>query len=322
MSADPTPCSLSTSPASSAEFLRDVLEGLSRGVNKKSIPSRYLYDERGCELFDEICETPEYYPTRTEVGILRRDAKAMAAVCGSHCRLIELGSGSSLKTELLLDHLEEPAVYMPVDFSNDYLEPSVERLQSQYSDLTVEPVCADFTEPFEVDTEHDFRRTVVYFPGSTIGNFHREQAVELLARMRRICGEDGGVLIGIDLKKDVGVLEDAYNDEQGVTAEFTSNLLRRFEIELDAQVVAHQFEHLARYNVDRGRIEIFLRSLRDQEIRIDDQVIEVEAGELINTEYSYKYSLDDVQELAGAADMAMTHAWLDQRNWFGVFFLS
>lgn len=310
------------SPAYTTEFLADVVDGLSGEVDEKHIPSRYLYDERGCELFEAICETPEYYPTRTELSIMRRDVRAMAELCGPRCRLVELGSGASIKTQLLLDELVDPAAYIPVDIAPEYLVPSVRELSSRYPDLRIEPVCANFAEPFEISQDTKCERTVIYFPGSTIGNFTRPAAVELLARMREMAGRGGGILLGVDMKKDIEVVEAAYNDQTGVTAQFTTNLLRRLQRDLEAEVAVEGFEHLARYNSIEGRIEIYLRSSADQTIDVGGHTFAIESGELINTEYSYKYSLNDVQSTAHAAGLSLTHAWLDEQNWFGVLFLS
>ena len=313
---------LDTTEEEVQEFRRDVIAGFSKPAGKRRLPSRYLYDQRGCELFEAICQTPEYYLTRTELGIMRANAAAMASVLGPQCRLVELGSGASIKTQWLLDCLEDPAAYVPVDVSADYLIPSCERLSQKYSDLVISPVCANFTESFQLPDTPEAQRTVVYFPGSTIGNFTPQAAVELLSNMRSLVGPGGGMLIGMDLKKDVAVLEAAYNDAAGVTAMFTANLLVRMQRDLDAKLQRKQFEHLARYNPQEGRIEIYLCSLADQEIEIDGERFEFAQDELINTEYSYKYDLLDAQRFASEAGMAMTHAWLDERNWFGVFYFT
>jgi len=305
-----------------SSFLDDVVNGLSQPVGEKFVPSRYLYDERGCELFEAICDTPEYYPTRTELSILKRDAESIASVCGPSCRVVELGSGASIKTEMLLDALESPAMYVPVDIAPEYLGPAVEKLSKRYPSLPIESVCANFADPFRLPDLESCDRTVVYFPGSTIGNFQRSEAVKLLSNMREVAGPAGGILIGMDLKKDIGLLVAAYNDSAGVTADFTSNLLTRMRRELGAEFDEGQFEHFARYNKAEGRIEIYLCSVRDQNIRIGDQEFAIESGELINTEYSYKYDLGDVQKMAVDAGLAVTHAWLDELNWFGIFFFS
>lgn len=311
-----------SSSSSELEFLDEVIAGLSKGVDQKRIPSRYLYDERGCELFEAICETPEYYPTRTEISIMQRDAKAMAELCGPRCRLVELGSGASIKTRILLDELDDPAAYIPVDIAPEYLVPSVKELSSQYPELRIAPVLANFAEPFELPEVADAERTIVYFPGSTIGNFTRPKAVALLTNVSDLAGPDGGILIGMDLKKDVSVIEAAYNDAAGITADFTGNLVRRLQRELNAAVEVDQFEHLARYNPEEGRVEIYLCSTEEQTITVGGHEFFIEAGELINTEYSYKYDLVDVHQMARDVGVTLTHAWLDERNWFGVFFFS
>ena len=309
-------------PGASDMFRADVIAGLSQQPGRRSLPSRYLYDRRGCELFEAICETPEYYPTRTELSLMQRDARSMAEVLGPRCQVVELGSGAGIKTQLLLDELENPVSYVPVDFAPDYLIPASDRLRAKYPGVRVEPVCANFAESFAVPAAPDAERTIVYFPGSTIGNFSRESAVELVNRMKCLTGPAGGMLIGVDLKKDVGLLAAAYNDAAGVTAQFTANMLVRMQRELNAKLDLEQFAHLARYNVEEGRIEIYLCSMQDQAIEIGDQRFEIANAELINTEYSYKYDLGDVQDLALQAGMALTHAWLDELNWFGVFFFS
>ena len=304
------------------DFLQDVIDGLSKAAGQRHIPSRYLYDERGCELFEAICETPEYYPTRTEIGIMRRDARVMADVCGSHCRLVEFGSGASIKTQLLLDELESPESYIPVDIAPEYLIPSTRQLKDRYPELRIDPICANFTEPFDLPPADEDQRTIVYFPGSTIGNFTRPESVRLVTNMQEMAGPGGGILIGMDLKKDTGILEAAYNDSRGITAQFTRNLLTRLQRELDADLIPEQFEHFARYSTEAGRIEIYLRSTANQTVRIAEHEFEIKQGELINTEYSYKYDLGDVQQIAMDAGTSLTHAWLDESNWFGIFFFS
>lgn len=302
-------------------FLEDVIAGLSLPAGSRRLPSRYLYDEKGCELFEAICDTPEYYLTRTELSIMQRDAHTMAAVCGEKCQLVEFGSGASIKTKMLLDELKSPAQYVPVDIAPEYLIPSAKMLAERYPNLAIEPICANFAEPFELP-KTDAKRTVIYFPGSTIGNFTREAATKLLTQMKEMTGPTGGLLIGMDLKKDAGLLEAAYNDLEGVTAAFTGNLVTRIQRELEAELEPSQFEHFARYNSVEGRIEIYLRSLADQKIIVGDHAFAIGDEELINTEYSYKYDLADVQTMASNAGIALTHAWLDELNWFGVFFFS
>jgi len=213
-------------------------------------------------------------------------------------------------------------MYVPVDIAPEYLEPSIQKINKLYPDLPAKPVCANFTEPFEIPEAVDAEKTVVYFPGSTIGNFTRPDAVKLLKNMGDLVGDDGGILVGMDLKKDADQLEAAYNDAAGVSAQFTNNLLVRIQRELDADVDLDQFEHFAWYNVEMGRIEIYLRSNAEQSIRIGEHVFAIADGELINTEYSYKYSLDDAQQMATDAGLTVTHVWLDEANLFGVFYFA
>ncbi|MGI9470687.1 MAG: L-histidine N(alpha)-methyltransferase, partial [Rubripirellula sp.] len=222
------------------QLLRDVVSGLS--APERSLPSKHFYDERGSQLFDRICELEEYYPTRTEAAIMQASGSEMADCIGSHARLVEYGSGSSLKTRILLDDLSNLADYVPVDISDEHLHQTAEKLSHDYPLLSISPVVADFTRPFQLpECDADFDRTCIYFPGSTIGNFTREHAVDLLSAMRTVAGDRGGLLIGVDLQKDREVLEAAYNDGQGVTADFNLNLLRRINRELNADFDLDQF---------------------------------------------------------------------------------
>src|SRR4051812_30757550 len=207
-------------------FRRDFLAGLSRPV--KRLPCKYFYDEEGARLFEAICELEEYYPTRTEVGILRRRIKEIAALPGPDCNLVELGSGSSMKTRLLLDHLDRPACYVPVDVARTQLLECSAHLARDYPGMEVLPVCADYTNDFELPGfPANAKRTMIFFPGSTIGNFEPHEAGHFLSRIARMCGAEGGLLVGVDLKKDPLVLDPAYNDARGITAEFNLNLLAR-----------------------------------------------------------------------------------------------
>ena len=236
-------------------FRADVLRGLS--APHKELPCKYFYDERGSRLFERICTLPEYYPTRTELAILGRDGREMAERLGPHSLLVEFGSGSSVKTRALLDRLETPAAYIPVDISREQLLASARALIRDYPDLEVRPVCADFTLPFEIPAvSRPACKRVVFFPGSTIGNFPPDKARQLLTRAARLCGTNGGMLLGADLKKDPQLLHAAYNDSQGVTAAFNLNLLVRINRELGADFRVEQFWHHALYNPIEGRIEI------------------------------------------------------------------
>jgi dimethylhistidine N-methyltransferase len=304
-----------------AAFLRDVLHGLSRP--RKELPCKYFYDARGSRLFDQICELEEYYPTRCELAILREQAAAIAGRLGAGCMLIEYGSGSSVKTCLLLDHARELAAYVPVDISGEHLARSARQLSRRYPRLAVVPVCADFTVPFEVPVlRAPEARRVVYFSGSTIGNFTPEESVPLLRNIARVCGPGGVLLIGVDLRKDPRVLEPAYNDGKGVTAAFNLNLLARINRELGGNLRLDRFRHDAFYDAGHGRIEMHLVSLAKQTVRIGQTVVRFAQGETVCTEYSYKYSLEGFAALAAAAGLHVEGVWTDDRNYFSVQYLT
>ncbi len=254
-----------------------MLDGLT-GPDK-SLPPKLLYDERGSELFDQITELDEYYLTRTEIAILETHATEMAERVGEGCVLIEYGSGSGLKTQLLLNRLRAPSAYVPIEISREALERSAEALKARYPDLRVLPVCADYTGQYELphDEIGDGRR-VVYFPGSTIGNFRPSEATQFLERAARIVGNEGGLLLGVDLEKEAEVLEPAYDDAQGVSAEFALNVLTRLNRELDADFRQDRFEYESRYNAKLTRIEMSLVSSADQSVRINGTTIRLRFG--------------------------------------------
>lgn len=309
----------STSPRQ--QFLRDVLEGLQAAP--KFLPSKYFYDARGSRLFDAICRLDEYYLTRTELAIMREHAAEMAECLGGRCVLIEYGSGSSLKTRALLDHLRPGSVYVPVDISAEHLENSAARIARKYPAIFVHPLCADFTQRVElpiVAAEDD--RRVVYFPGSTIGNFEPPAAVRLLTQISELIGGEGGLLIGVDLRKSTRILEPAYNDGRGVTARFNLNLLRRINRELGADFDLENFEHRACFNADEGRIEMHLVSLTDQAVGIQGRTISFRCGETIHTENSYKHTLSGFRRLAGAAGLSLERVWCDADDLFSVQYFS
>lgn len=301
-------------------FQDDVIEGLAQ--SPRSIPCKYFYDERGSQLFDQICDLDEYYLTRTELSIMERHASEMADQIGRSVMLVEFGSGSSVKTRVLLDHLHEPVAYVPVDISEDHLQKTASRLRSRYPSIEILPVCADFTEDFELPSAsrpptHD----AVYFPGSTIGNFQPDAALELLQRIVRLCGCGGGLLIGIDLQKDPQIIESAYNDALGVTAEFNLNLVDRLRNDLGVEVKTADFEHHATYNTQSHRVEIGFVSREDQELTIGEHQFQITAGELIRTEYSHKYTVEGFAELASRAGLALHSHWTDPDDLFAVLHL-
>jgi L-histidine N-alpha-methyltransferase len=308
------------SPAADG-FLRDVLHGLRR--RRKRLPCKYFYDAAGSALFDRICELDEYYLTRCELDLLRRHAAEMAEAAGRGAVLIEYGSGSSLKTRLLLDQLREPAAYVPVDISSEHLSRSAARLRRRYPALPVLPVAADFTQPFELPPLPPAAgRSVVLFSGSTIGNFRPAEAVHLLRQMAQLCGPDGALLVAADLKKDRAVLEAAYNDRLGVTAAFNLNLLTRINHELYADFVVDRFRHHAFYNARRGRMEMHLVSLADQTVHVGGAALSFARGETVRTEFSYKHSPRDFAELAERAGLKVERMWTDEKQWFSAQWLT
>jgi L-histidine N-alpha-methyltransferase len=302
------------------QFRADVLRGL-RG-SKKKLPCKYFYDEIGSALFEQITALEEYYPTRTELGIMERHVAEMAGLLGPRCLLIEYGSGSSVKTRLLLDHVRDPAGYVPIDVSGEHLRRSACAVGEEYPDIEVLPLCADFTRPLDLPAcRKRVARRVVYFPGSTLGNFTPDEATALLRQTAVLCGCDGGLLLGIDLRKDPRVLEAAYNDRRGVTAAFNRNILVRINRELDADFDLDQFVHQALYDADKGRIEMHLVSRCDQVVRVGGVPFFFGAGESIHTENSHKYSLAALTDLAAAGGVAVERVWTDERQYFSVAYL-
>lgn len=308
------------SPADSV-FLADVVSGLS--ADPKTLPCMYLYDERGSELFEAICELPEYYPTRTELGILDRYVDEMAKAIGARALVVEYGSGSGRKTRVLLNHLTDPVAYVPIEISREALDSSVADLRRAYPRLEILPICTDYTA--HVDLPRPARkaeRTCVYFPGSTIGNFAPAEARAFLRRMADVAGKDGCVLIGVDLEKERERLEAAYDDAAGVTAEFNLNLLHRIRDELDVEIPIEAFRHRALYNEGEGRIEMHLVSERDLRVEVGEKTLSFEKGETIHTENSYKYTLERFAELADGAGLQVDRVWTDPEQLFSVQLLS
>ncbi len=301
-------------------FHKDVLQGLQK--SQKELFSKYFYDEIGSQLFDQICHLDEYYLTRTEMQIMQTHVHEMCELIGPGCLLIEYGSGNSTKIRLLLDHLEQPAAYVPIDISKEQLWHSATALATMYPDLEVLPICADYTSTFEIPLPaRTVSRRVAYYPGSTIGNFDPEPARQFLRQIARTCA-DGGLLIGVDLKKDFTILHRAYNDQDGVTAQFNLHLLERINTELGTNFQIEQFGHYACYNPQVGRIEMYLASRKQQQIWLDGHEICFARGESIWTESSYKYTLDEFAQLAMSAGLHVEHVWLDPQELFSVQYLS
>ena len=316
----PSDSLLEISPESE-QFLNDVLVGFA--TEQKSIPAKYFYDEKGSQLFDQICEVEEYYPTRTEMAILNDNIDEIADRVGTGTLLIEYGSGSSLKTRILLEHLNKLAGYVPIDISKEHLYQSADQLKVDFPEIPVYPVHADYSSPVNIPVDKDsYERAVVFFPGSTIGNFDREEALAFLQRISRMSGRGGGLLIGVDLQKDTQVLEAAYNDKAGVTAAFNKNLLVRANRELSANFDVDSFEHKAIYNSNAGRIEMHLISQKQQSVKIADTVFSFDAGETIHTENSHKYTLSQFAALCKRADFKVERLWTDDRCFFSIHYLT
>lgn len=304
------------SPANES-FLRETLEGLRK--NPKELSCKYLYDQKGSQLFEEICTLEEYYPTRTELGIMDRHVHEMAEFLGPNCLLLEFGAGSGHKTEILLEALQEPAGYVPIDISCEHLEVSARRLGRRFPELEILPVCGDFMEAWSLPvSSHEVERLAVYFPGSTIGNFTAPQAERFLRRVAEICGPGGKLLLGADLKKDPAILELAYDDPSGVTSAFNLNLLEHINRELGADFALDAFAHRAPWVEQESRIEMHLESLRDQVVHVGGERFTFEAGERICTEHSHKYSLEAIEDLARAACMKVDRVWTDPDGLFSV----
>ncbi len=313
-----------------AQFQRDVLDGLSR--SKKALPCKYLYDPAGSALFDQICELPEYYLTRTESQIMEQSAAEIAGALGPRPVVVELGSGSSTKTRILLDNIHD-AAYVPVDISREHLLSTADTLREDYPEHAIAPVVADFMSPFHLSDQlshsdlASYGSVTVYFPGSTIGNLTQAEARTLLKNIAGLSDCDGeechpGLLIGIDLVKDTSVLEAAYNDAQGVSSAFSLNLLKRINRELEADFQVSQFAHTAFFNEQHARIEIYLESKVDQTVTVAGEEFEFGKGERIHTEFSHKYTIDSFVEIAAQAGFELKDHWTDAKKYFAILLLT
>jgi L-histidine N-alpha-methyltransferase len=299
----------------------EIVDGLS--AEPKQISPKYFYDERGSQLFDEITRLPEYYLTNTELGIMRDNIDEIVHLVGKQASLIEFGSGSSLKTRVLLEHLSELAAYVPVDISSEHLHASADEIRSEFPHIEVLPVVADFTRQFELPTPMVMPvRNVIYFPGSTIGNFEHDMAMELLRVMYHEAGRNGALLIGVDLQKDPQIIEMAYNDAAGVTAEFNLNMLQHLNRDYGANFDVAEFEHSANYDREKGRVVIELVSQADQTFEVADKEFDIADGERILTEYSHKYTLGGFEAMANEAGFVVEKVWTDAEQLFSVQFLT
>ncbi len=299
-----------------AEFCEQVLAGLSQ--QPRTLPCKFFYDEAGAALFSKICELPEYYITRTEMRILRERGREIGDALGRGIELIGLGTGAGTKTRILLEHLDAPAVYVPVDISREQLAQSSIAFRKRFPGLEVLPVCADYLQPFDLPRRSQ-KPAVVYFPGSTIGNLEPDDAANFLIKIASIADPGGRALIGVDLKKSKVILERAYNDSAGVTSDFNLNLLARINRELGADFYLRQWCHRAIYNEKIGRIEMHLISKVPQTVTIADVTFKFAAGEHIITEFSYKYSPAEMMAMANKAGLGFEKLWTDEQKLFGLF---
>ena len=301
-------------------FRADVLAGLAQ--RRKSLPSRWLYDQRGSELFEEITRLDEYYLTRTETAILRRDAEEMAALCGEGAVLLEYGAGAAIKSEILIDALKAPRMYAPIDIAADFLAQTVDRIRDRFPELPTRPIIADFTADFDLPADIPARPRAAFFPGSTLGNLAGSEAAALLRRMREHAGRRGKAIIGADLRKDVQTLIAAYDDKRGVTAEFNLNLLRRINRELGGDFAVDAFAHEARWNERESAIEMHLVSLKPQTVSVAGSSFAFAQGETIHTETCRKFDVAGFAHAAQRSGWRVDKLWSDPAKLFAVFGLS
>lgn len=296
----------------------EILAGLQ--TTQKTVNPKWFYDEYGSQLFDQITRLPEYYPTRTEVAILTENREQISARCGHGCLFIEPGSGSSEKVRILLDTLQ-PAAYVPMDISADFLQSAALELGGEYPWLDIYAVCADFNQGWSFLDALPTGKRVVFYPGSTIGNLEPKLAAEFLIRVRDMMGENGGALVGVDTHKSTDRLNAAYNDSQGVTAKFNLNVLRRLNEVMDAEFEEDNFRHHAFYNTEVRRIEMHLVSEREQSVRCNGGTVEFALGETLHTESSYKYTPQSFAALVEAAGLKLAQSWMDADELFSVHYL-
>ena len=303
-----------------SSFLKDVLAGLSQP--QKALPPKYFYDARGSALFDAICALPEYYPTRTELAMLEAAGTEIAERIGAGSAIVEYGSGSGRKTRLLIRALQ-PRAYVAIDISGEQLRSAAAELAGEFPAVRVSAICGDYTQPLPLKplSSISASRRVVFFPGSTIGNFTVPEALEFLKNARHVAGAGGAMLVGVDLEKDRRILDAAYNDAQGVTAQFNLNVLRRINAELGGDFDLEAFEHRAYYDSRQSRIEMHLVSVREQDVHIAGDTFHFRAGETIHTENSCKYSVAAFQDLARRAGFEPRHVWTDSQQLFSIHYL-
>ncbi|MDB4885788.1 MAG: methyltransferase [Gemmatimonadetes bacterium] len=301
-------------------MLAEVLQGLQ--ASQKTLPPKLFYDATGAELFERICLQPEYYPTRTELAILQAHASEIARLAGPRCALVEYGSGAGVKVRLLLDALEDPVAYVPIDISREQLARVARDLADDYPGVAIVPVAADYTTRISLPPLPAGARRLAFFPGSTIGNFHPTEAAAFLWRVRRTVGPAGALVLGVDRRKDARVLDAAYDDAAGVTAAFNRNILTRLNRELGATFDVERFAHRASFNEASSRVEMHLVSLAEQRVDVAGTTIRFGLGETIWTESSYKYDAQRLEELVSAAGFRIEREWTDDAQRFWVVMLT
>ena len=307
-----------TNPLALDEEQAAILQGLK--VEQKFINPKYFYNHHGSKLFEQITELDEYYPTRTERKILQSRANDIAQLIEPNSLIVEPGAGSCKKIEYLLEALH-PSVYVPQDVSAEFLKQSAQRLSNEYSWLDVVPVASDFSDPIEIPERLQSLRKYAFYPGSTIGNFEPEDALNFLKQMRQLVGDNGGMIIGVDLHKDNEILHAAYNDKKGITAQFNLNTLSHINDILDADFNIKEFEHVALYNSKKQRIEMYLKSLKSSAYDVLGETVTFEKGELVHTEHSYKYTIEGIASLAQNSGFLLKHSWTDKKDLFSVNYL-
>jgi len=305
------------------QFLQDIVDGLSQP--RKTLPCKYFYDERGSALFDQICKTPEYYHTRTELAILDEVLPVVAGMIGPNADILEFGSGAGIKIRKLIDALTTPRSYTPIDISEEILLSSSVALQHSYPELEIHPIVADYLAPIELPamfSDVTGHQKLVFFPGSTISNFDQVDAMHFLKHIRSLLSAGDALLIGVDLVKPIPLLLAAYNDSQGITAAFNKNILQRIKNRYQTNIDTNQFLHHAGYNAAKHRIEMHLVSKVAQSIDIEGQRFSFAAKESIHTENSYKYSIDSFRMMGLNAGFHATECFTDAQNLFSVHYLT
>jgi L-histidine Nalpha-methyltransferase len=303
------------------QMMQEVIEGLSQ--KQKTLPCKYFYDKKGSELFEKICDLEEYYVTRTEIKLLEQVKYKLADLIGAHAAIVEPGAGAGLKIQKLLQVMQSPELYAPMDISKQFLEFSAEKIREKFSNIRITELQADFTQQLSwpKGVELASGKHVVFFPGSTIGNFPPNEAVDFIQRLGNLINQNGALILGVDLIKDADVLEAAYDDKQGVTAAFNKNILQRINRELGANFELDSFEHQAIFNQEKSRVEMHLTSKIEQSVSINNQVFIFKEGETIHTENSYKYSLDQIETLAALAGYKLIESWQDEDKYFSICYL-